>query len=118
MNVVAIAQGSSEYNITIVVRGAELRAAVRAVHDRLVGRGKGPMSARRARASGGGDARVPVSILGATGAVGQRFVSLLDQHPWFRVEALCASDRSAGRPYAEAAALASLTGRCRSGPVA
>ena len=40
MNVVAIA-GSSEYNITIVVRGAELRAAVRAVHDRLVGRGKG-----------------------------------------------------------------------------
>jgi len=60
------------------------------------------MSARR-RVSGGGDARIPVSILGATGAVGQRFVSLLDQHPWFRVEALCASDRSAGRPYSEAA---------------
>jgi aspartate-semialdehyde dehydrogenase len=46
---------------------------------------------------------VPVAILGATGAVGQRFVSLLDGHPWFRVAALCASDRSAGRPYAEAA---------------
>lgn len=40
VNVVAIAQGSSEYNITIVVRGSALRAAVRAVHDRLVGRGK------------------------------------------------------------------------------
>jgi aspartate-semialdehyde dehydrogenase len=61
------------------------------------------MSARRGRTLAAGDARIPVSILGATGAVGQRFVSLLDQHPWFRVEALCASDRSAGRPYAEAA---------------
>ena len=62
------------------------------------------MSARKAGAPAvGGDARIPVSILGATGAVGQRFVSLLDRHPWFRVEALCASDRSAGRPYAEAA---------------
>jgi aspartate-semialdehyde dehydrogenase len=61
------------------------------------------MSARRGGVSGAGDARIPVSILGATGAVGQRFVSLLDQHPWFRVESLCASDRSAGRPYSEAA---------------
>jgi aspartate kinase len=40
VNVVAIAQGSSEYNITIVVRQGALRAAVRAVHDRLVGHGK------------------------------------------------------------------------------
>ena len=43
-----------------------------------------------------------VGILGATGAVGQRFVQLLDGHPWFRVTALAASDRSAGRPYHEA----------------
>ena len=49
------------------------------------------------------DKRVPVAVLGATGAVGQRFVSLLDGHPWFRVAALCASERSAGRRYAEAA---------------
>lgn len=49
------------------------------------------------------DKRMPVAILGATGAVGQRFVSLLDGHPWFRVIALCASERSAGRPYSEAA---------------
>jgi aspartate-semialdehyde dehydrogenase len=61
------------------------------------------MSARKGRASATGDTRIPVSILCATGAVGQRFVALLDQHPWFRVEALCASDRSAGRPYGEAA---------------
>jgi aspartate-semialdehyde dehydrogenase len=46
--------------------------------------------------------RMPVAILGATGAVGQRFVSLLDGHPWFRVAALAASERSAGRRYSEA----------------
>lgn len=44
---------------------------------------------------------IPVALLGATGAVGQRFVRLLDGHPWFRLERLCASERSAGRPYAE-----------------
>jgi aspartokinase len=39
VNVVAIAQGSSEYNITVVVRGRDARAGVRAIHDRLnVGR--------------------------------------------------------------------------------
>jgi aspartate-semialdehyde dehydrogenase len=58
---------------------------------------------KRAATKKTGDGRIPVAILGATGAVGQRFVSLLDHHPWFRVAALCASDRSAGRPYAEAA---------------
>jgi len=46
--------------------------------------------------------RVPVAILGATGTVGQRFVQLLDDHPWFRIVALCASERSAGRQYGEA----------------
>ncbi len=45
---------------------------------------------------------IPVAILGATGAVGQRFVSLLDGHPWFRVAVLAASARSAGKPYGEA----------------
>jgi aspartate-semialdehyde dehydrogenase len=47
--------------------------------------------------------RIPVGILGATGAVGQRFVQLLDGHPWFEVKELVASDRSAGKPYHEAA---------------
>ena len=37
-----------------------------------------------------------VGIVGATGMVGQRFVSLLDQHPWFEVAAVAASSRSAG----------------------
>lgn len=46
--------------------------------------------------------RIPVGVLGATGTVGQRFVSLLEGHPWFRLEALAASERSAGRPYREA----------------
>jgi aspartate-semialdehyde dehydrogenase len=53
-------------------------------------------------ATKGRDERVPVAVLGATGAVGQRFVSLLDRHPWFRVTALAASDRSAGKRYGEA----------------
>lgn len=51
----------------------------------------------------GNDRRLPVAILGATGAVGQRFVSLLDGHPWFRVVVLAASERSAGKTYREAA---------------
>lgn len=45
---------------------------------------------------------LPVAVLGATGSVGQRFVSLLDKHPWFKVVALAASDRSEGKPYAQA----------------
>jgi aspartate-semialdehyde dehydrogenase len=46
--------------------------------------------------------RIPVGILGATGAVGQRFIQLLAGHPWFEVAEVAASDRSAGKPYAEA----------------
>lgn len=43
-----------------------------------------------------------VGILGATGAVGQRFVQLLANHPWFELTALAASERSAGKTYIEA----------------
>ncbi len=46
--------------------------------------------------------RWPVAVLGATGAVGQTFVRLLDGHPWFEVTELAASERSAGRTYADA----------------
>ncbi|MFB6071086.1 MAG: aspartate-semialdehyde dehydrogenase [Halanaeroarchaeum sp.] len=46
---------------------------------------------------------IRVGILGATGAVGQRFVQLLDDHPEFEIAALTASDESAGRTYREAA---------------
>jgi aspartate-semialdehyde dehydrogenase len=46
--------------------------------------------------------QIPVAILGATGSVGQRFISLLDNHPWFKVVALAASDRSVGQPYSKA----------------
>src|SRR5438128_2706460 len=47
--------------------------------------------------------KIPVGILGATGAVGQRFIQLLESHPWFEVVWLAASERSAGLTYAEAA---------------
>src|SRR5947208_16974028 len=47
--------------------------------------------------------KIPIGILGATGMVGQRFIQLLEQHPWFEVAWLAASERSAGLPYAEAA---------------
>lgn len=46
--------------------------------------------------------KIPVGILGATGSVGQKFVQLLTNHPWFEITALAASGRSAGRPYNEA----------------
>jgi aspartate-semialdehyde dehydrogenase len=47
--------------------------------------------------------KLPVGILGATGIVGQRFIQMLEHHPWFEVSWLAASDRSEGRTYAEAA---------------
>jgi len=47
--------------------------------------------------------KIPVGILGATGIVGQRFVQMLEHHPWFEVAWLAASDRSEGRAYGEAA---------------
>lgn len=47
--------------------------------------------------------KVPVGILGATGLVGQRLVQMLDNHPWFEVRVLAASDNSAGKKYGEAA---------------
>ena len=46
--------------------------------------------------------KIPVGILGATGAVGQKFVKLLENHPWFETTELAASDRSAGKPYKDA----------------
>ncbi len=45
--------------------------------------------------------RIPVGVLAATGTVGQRFIQLLADHPWFEVTAVAASDRSTGRLYAE-----------------
>jgi aspartate-semialdehyde dehydrogenase len=47
--------------------------------------------------------RILVAVLGATGAVGQRFVQLLADHPWFEISALAASERSAGQRFEEVA---------------
>lgn len=47
--------------------------------------------------------RRSVAVLGATGAVGQAFIRLLADHPWFELTEVAASERSAGKPYAEAA---------------
>ena len=47
--------------------------------------------------------RIPVAVLGATGSVGQRFVQLLEHHPWFRLHEVVASERSAGKAYGQAA---------------
>ncbi len=47
--------------------------------------------------------KIPVGVLGATGAVGQTFIRLLADHPWFEVSAVAASERSAGKRYADAA---------------
>ncbi len=48
-------------------------------------------------------AKYPIGILGATGAVGQRYIQLLENHSWFEIVWLAASDRSCGKAYAEAA---------------
>ncbi len=45
--------------------------------------------------------KIPVGVLGATGTVGQRFVQLLADHPWFEVTVVTGSDRTVGRPYGE-----------------
>lgn len=46
--------------------------------------------------------KLKVGILGGTGMVGQRFISLLENHPWFEVTAIAASPRSAGKTYEDA----------------
>jgi len=47
--------------------------------------------------------KYPIGILGATGMVGQRYIQLLENHPWFEVVWVAASDRSSGKTYGEAA---------------
>ena len=48
--------------------------------------------------------RIPIGVLGATGMVGQQYISLLKDHPWFEPRFLAASPRSAGKKYRDAAA--------------
>ncbi|GHU09205.1 aspartate-semialdehyde dehydrogenase [Spirochaetia bacterium] len=48
--------------------------------------------------------KIPVGILGATGMVGQNYIALLNDHPWFEIKYVAASPRSAGKTYAEATA--------------
>lgn len=46
--------------------------------------------------------KIPVAVLGATGSVGQKFITLLANHPWFEIKALAASERSQGKKYRDA----------------
>ncbi len=46
--------------------------------------------------------KIPVAILGATGSVGQKFIELLNDHPWFSISEVAASERSAGKKYSDA----------------
>ena len=46
--------------------------------------------------------KLKVGVIGGTGYVGQRFLTILDQHPWFETVAIAASPRSAGKSFAEA----------------
>lgn len=52
------------------------------------------------------DKQYKVGVVGATGMVGQRFVTLLENHPWFKLTTLAASGRSAGKTYEELSVLA------------
>ena len=46
--------------------------------------------------------KIPVAVLGATGSVGQKFISLLSNHPWFEVKMVAASEKSTGKKYKDA----------------
>lgn len=59
-------------------------------------------TAESVRAAAAAGYRIPVAVLGATGAVGQSFVRLLADHPWFVLAEVAASERSAGRAYGDA----------------
>jgi aspartate-semialdehyde dehydrogenase len=93
VNVRAIAQGSSELNISLVVARRDQASAVMAIHQAFF-----PKTARVESVA----RRIPTAILGATGSVGQRLVTLLADHPWFEVVEVVASERSAGRRYGDA----------------
>ena len=93
VNVRAIAQGSSELNISLVVSRRDQASAVMAIHQAFFPKTISVESVGQ---------RIPIAILGATGSVGQRMVSLLADHPWFKVVEVVASHRSAGRKYGDA----------------
>ena len=57
--------------------------------------------------------KLKVGILGATGMVGQRFIALLENHPWFEVVTVAASPRSAGKTYEEAVGDHPHAGSCK-----
>src|ERR1700753_4131796 len=69
-------------------------------------RGNGAVFYKRASDEEGRDLaamqRQKIGILGATGMVGQRFIQLVENHPWFEVDWLAASDRSSAKKYGEA----------------
>ena len=54
-------------------------------------------------------AKMPVGVLGATGAVGQKFIKLLEDHPWFEVTEVAASERNSGKLYGEAVSWRQVT---------
>jgi aspartate-semialdehyde dehydrogenase len=53
--------------------------------------------------------KIPVGVLGATGAVGQKFIKLLENHPWFEVTEVAASERTSGKLYGEAVSWKQVT---------
>jgi aspartate-semialdehyde dehydrogenase len=53
--------------------------------------------------------KIPVGVLGATGAVGQKFIKLLENHPWFEVTEVAASERTSGKIYGEAVSWKQMT---------
>lgn len=67
----------------------------------MLTKGRGTATSSKRKAPRG---KAPVAVLGATGTVGQRFIQLLEGHPWFYVAEVMASDQSSGKPYLDALA--------------
>src|SRR5512132_4332299 len=82
------------------VRRSPAPRASKPVRD--VARSPSRASRPASRAPGPPARRIGVAVLGATGTVGQRFIQLLENHPWFEVAEVMASDQSAGKRYEEA----------------
>ena len=54
-------------------------------------------------------AKIPVGVLGATGTVGQKFIKLLEDHPWFELTEVAASERNSGKRYEDAVSWKQVT---------
>ncbi|RTE85158.1 hypothetical protein BHE90_000199 [Fusarium euwallaceae] len=92
INIYLVSQGASEINVSLVVRSDDANLALNTIHDQVL---KIPSQQEQ-------EHDFIKGVLGGTGSVGQRFILLLEQHPYLKLQAIGASSRSAGKKYRDA----------------